>query len=165
LLKAFVVGILSCLLWIGCAATPKMHGPVAVAVWDLENLSISDAASADLGDILSGKILETVRQAAGYTVVERQQLQLALRELELGSSDLVDSATQLRIGRIVGAKEMIFGAYQVIGKQMRLDLRLVDVESGRILKAAEKTTPSSDISGWIQAATDAATALVTVNGE
>ena len=55
---------------------------------------------------------------------------------------------------------MIFGAYQVIADQMRLDLRMVDVETGRIIKTAEKTAGGGDLSGWLKAAEAAAKELI-----
>jgi curli biogenesis system outer membrane secretion channel CsgG len=114
----------------------------------------------DLGNLLSARIIETVQQAGGYTVVEREKLEIALRELNLGSSSLADPSTQLRIGRIAGARLMIFGAYQVVADQMRLDLRIVEVETGRIIKTAEKTAGGGDISGWLKAAEAAAKELI-----
>jgi curli biogenesis system outer membrane secretion channel CsgG len=113
----------------------------------------------DLGDLLSSRIIETVQQE-GYTTIEREKLEIALRELNLGSSSLADSSTQLRIGRIAGASRMIFGAYQVVGNQMRLDLRVVEVETGRILKSSEKTAGGGDLSGWLKAAEAAAKELI-----
>jgi curli biogenesis system outer membrane secretion channel CsgG len=113
----------------------------------------------DLGNLLAARIMETVQQG-GYQVVEREKLEIALRELNLGSSSLSDTSTRLRIGRIAGANRMIFGAYQVISDQMRLDLRMVDVETGRIIKTAERTAASSDLSGWLKAAESAAKELI-----
>jgi curli biogenesis system outer membrane secretion channel CsgG len=92
-------------------------------------------------------------------VVERERLLLALQELNLATTSLTDESTRLQIGRIVGAQLMIFGGYQVIVDKMRLDLRLVEVESGSILKAAEKTTSATDVSEWLRAAREAALEL------
>ncbi|MDX9787857.1 MAG: FlgO family outer membrane protein [Desulfobacterales bacterium] len=161
-----IMVVLVSLVSFSCATHQRASSPVpqerkpAIAVWDLENLSPLDPAQADLGDLLSAKIMETVRQNEQYTLVERQQLQLVLRELNLGSSSLADASTQLRIGKMVGARLMIFGAYQVIANQMRLDLRIVEVETGRILKATEKTVSSTDLAGWLTAAEAAAKEII-----
>lgn len=53
---------------------------------------------------------------------------------------------------------MVFGGYQSIGRQMRLDLRLVDVETGRVVKAVQRTT-TGDVTAWIEAAGEAAAEL------
>ena len=140
----------------GCATTTTKTGPETIAVWDLENLSVDDASGVDLGQLLTAGVMETVSNKGTYQVVERQQLLLVLEELNLGSSDLADETTRLRIGKIAGANQMIFGAYQVAGNIMRIDLRLVDVSTGKILRAAQKTTAKTGISAWLDAARSAA---------
>ena len=144
----------------GAARCVPSEKKPTIAVWDLEDLSPSGIAQMDLGNLLSARIMETVQQAGGYTVVEREKLEIALRELNLGSSSLADASTRLRIGRIAGARLMIFGAYQVVADQMRLDLRIVEVETGRIIKTAEKTAGGGDLSGWLKAAEAAAKELI-----
>lgn len=143
----------------GCATPPTQTGPATVAVWDLENLSLDMTSGVDLGQILSAGVMETIRDKGSYQVVERQQLLLVLEELNLGSSDLADENTRLRIGKIAGAQQMVFGAYQVIGDTVRIDLRLVDVSTGKIVRAAQKTTTGAGISIWLDAARNAADEL------
>jgi TolB-like protein len=143
-----------------CATKPVSYEEDAtVAAWDLEDLSPMESGHADLGQLLSAKVIETLKETGRHTVVERERLLLALEELSLGTTSLVDETTRLRIGRIVGARLMVFGAYQVIADKMRLDLRLVEVETGSILKAAQKTTSAADLSGWLRAAREATTEL------
>ena len=164
-MKQSVLATVICFLLYGCAAAPVAPPAVPsdkkpiIAVWDLEDLSPLGIAQMDLGNLLSARIMETVQQAGG-TVVEREKLEIALRELNLGSSSLADTSTRLRIGRIAGARLMIFGAYQVVADQMRLDLRIVDVETGRIIKTAEKSAGGGDISGWLKAAETATKELI-----
>ncbi len=135
-----------------CATRPGLYERATVAVWDLENLSPLDAAWPDLGELLSAKVIETVKETGDYTVVERQRLVLALEELGMGTTSLVDETTQLRLGKLVGARLMVFGGYQIIGGEMRLDLRLVEVETGRILRAAQRIASATDLSEWLEAA-------------
>ena len=56
---------------------------------------------------------------------------------------------------LVGARLMVFGGYQVFGGQMRIDLRLVEVESGKVLKAVHKIATSGELSAWMDAAGNA----------
>jgi curli biogenesis system outer membrane secretion channel CsgG len=148
------------LLFVSCSTGPVAYKEgTTIAVWDLENLTPSESVQHDLGGLLSAKVIETINKTGKYTVVERERLLLALEELNLGTTSLVDESTRLRIGRIVGAQLMAFGAYQVIADQMRLDLRLVEVETGKILGAAQETTPSTDISGCLKATEEATAGL------
>ena len=136
-----------------CATKPGLYESGAtVAVWDLENLSPLDAVQPDIGELLSAKVIETLKETGDYTVVERERLVLALEELGLGTTSLVDETTRLRLGKLVGARLMVFGCYQIIEGEMRLDLRLVEVETGRILKAAHKIVSATDLSEWLEAA-------------
>ena len=138
-----------------CAPTPhavvSARGPV-VAVWDLEDVGPLTKASPVLGELLSSEILETIKQKGTYTVVERERLQLVLEELKLGTTSLVDESTRLRLGKLVGATLMVFGGYQAIGDTVRLDVRLVEVESGRTIKAVFKTAPAANVPELLKAA-------------
>ena len=142
----------------GTAPTTDLSSGGAVAVWDLEDVSPMGAARPDLAEFISARVLETLK-TQGVEVVERQKLLSVLKELSLGESELADPETQLRIGRLSGAKQMIFGGYQVIGKSMRIDLRLVDVETGRVLTATKETVEGSNLDGWLAAAEEAARKL------
>jgi curli biogenesis system outer membrane secretion channel CsgG len=132
----------------------------AVAVWDLENLNPAETIGPDMGELLAAEVIETLNESGAFQVVERERLILVLEELSLGSSALVDEATRLKIGRIVGARFMVFGGYFVLGNMMRLDLRLVEVETGRVVKAAQKTASAGDLAGWLRIAGQAAGELL-----
>ena len=145
----------------GCTSAPCMDQQTsAVAVWDLENLNPDEAIGTGMGELLAAKVIETLNESSTFQVVERERLILALEELTRGSTSMVDESTRLKIGRIVGARFMVFGGYFVLGGMIRLDLRLVEVETGRVVKAAQKTTSAGDLSGWLKAARQAAEELI-----
>jgi curli biogenesis system outer membrane secretion channel CsgG len=121
---------------------------------------VSPRARDGMGEVLAGQIAARLGQAGRYKVVERQQLIKALEELNIGSSELADAQTRLRLGGMLGARQMVFGAFQAVGPMLRLDLRRVDVASGRILSTATATANIQDISGWLQAADQAAAELI-----
>lgn len=130
-----------------------------MAVWDMTYSGPAHAPEAEWGELLSSAVIETFQADDRYEVVERQQLLLALEELRLGSSDLVDDSTRLRLGEIVGARFMVFGSYFILGNTMRLDMRLVRVDTGRIITAAEQTVQGVDLMKAMAAAKAAAQAL------
>ena len=142
-----------------CATVPeRTEQQASVAVWEIEDLS-PGGNRLDIGELFSARIMEVLKSKGDYTVVERTRILRVLEELRLGSSALADEQTRLRVGRLVGARFMVFGGYLVIGGNMRLDLRLVEVETGKVLKAVQKTASSNDISGWLDAAGKAAAEL------
>lgn len=138
-----------------CATPPQAvvseRRPV-VAVWDLEDVGPLPKAAPVLGELLSSEILETIKQKGTYTVVERERLRLVLEELKLGTTALVDESTRLRLGKLVGATLMVFGGYQAIGDTVRLDVRLIEVESGKTIKAVFKTSPAANVPELLKAA-------------
>jgi hypothetical protein len=153
-----LVGVMLC----ACAATSggRTAGPVSLAAWDPEPLGPMSTSQEAMGKILAAQIIDRFSQSPRYEVVERENLLKVLEEQHLGSSELADEQTRLRLGRIIGCREMIFGAYQVIGETMRLDIRLVEVSSAKVLKTAVGTAPAAGVGQWIQAADQAATELI-----
>ena len=146
---------------ISCTSTSLfIDRGATIAVWDLDDLSPASAAQTSLGDLLSNQVIETLIARGDYAIIEREQLLLALNELQLGTTDLVDERSRLRLGKLLGARAMVFGAYQIIGDMMRLDLRLVEVETGKVIKAIQKMAPKKYIPDWLKAAREAAQELL-----
>lgn len=149
---------LFCCWLAGCASTPSGPPAGAVAVWDLDDLGVA-TGEPGLGEVAGGAVIETLKNR-GYPVVERQRLLLLLDELNLGSGALADETTRLRLGRLSGARRMVFGGYQGFGAQVRVDLRLVDVETGKVVRAARGTASAAGLRATLDAVSQAAEALV-----
>jgi curli biogenesis system outer membrane secretion channel CsgG len=144
------------LFLLSCATGPAPDDlRKGAAVWDLEDVS-PGGGRPDIGEIMSARVIEVLQNKGEYTVVERTRLIRVLEELRLGSSTLADEETRLRVGRLVGARFMVFGGYQIIGGVIRVDIRLVEVETGKVLRAVQKTSASRDLSGWLDVAGKAA---------
>lgn len=156
------VSALLLLLLAGCASTDTppppggQPGNTVVAIWDLDNLSPQPDSVPDLGEIMAAKVIEIFKRSPVITIVEREKLLLALEELNLGSSEVVDESTRLRLGRLVQAQQMVFGSYMVIEDMVRIDLRLVDVETGVVTRTAQKMAVSGDLDSWFAATEEAA---------
>ncbi len=131
-----------------------------MAIWDVEGLGGSEADMADLGEFIAAKVMEVFGDSGQYSVVEREKLLLALEELQLGTTELVDESTRLRLGRLLKARYMVFGGYFLVGDTMRLDLRLVEVDTGAIIRASSRETAADNLQGWIKAAEVAAQELL-----
>ena len=152
--------VLFIVFFAGCATEPKIYvcdKETSIAVWNIENFSPVSDVHPDLGGLLSTKAIETLREIGDFNVVERERLTDVLEELNLGTMDLVDESTRLRLGKLVGANLMIFGAYQVIADNMRLDLRLVEVKTGKIINASGKIVEAGNLEGWLKAVEEAIT--------
>ena len=71
---------------------------------------------------------------SGLRLVERGRLQELLNEQDLGAAGRVDASTAAQIGRLIGARYMIMGSFVDWYGDFRLDARVVDVETGEIIK-------------------------------
>ena len=70
-------------------------------------------------------------------VVDRSDINALLAEQDLGASGRVDAATAARIGQIVGAKYVVAGGFVDLFGDMRLDIRIVNVETSEIVSVAK----------------------------
>jgi hypothetical protein len=123
-----------------------------IVVWDFEITSPSGIVKMD--PFLSGKIIQNVIKEGHYDVITRDRLLLLLKELNLDTSLLVDESTRLKLGKIVGAKLMVFGeVVEIIGNRMLIHLRLVEVETAKILTTVERyyDIAPSDLSEMLKA--------------
>jgi TolB-like protein len=160
LLKWWWLPVLVCACAAGPSGRPAPNTRWSVAVLDFENLSPLDTAGADLSELLTAKAVETIEAAGRYDVIERRRLAMVLAELNLGTSALADRRTQLKLGAITGVRLMVFGSYQVIENQLRLDVRLVDVESGRVINAVSHVAEQHSLPGWLDTSARSITALM-----
>ncbi|AGF79219.1 Curli production assembly/transport component CsgG [Desulfocapsa sulfexigens DSM 10523] len=139
--------------------TPEYFGSGSVvAVWNLENYSVTENQILDdMQEFLTAKVAETLKESGECIVVEREKLVLALEELSLGSSVLVDETSRLEVGRLLGAQFMVFGGFQQVGEQLRIDLRLIEVASGAVVRTGVHTIRADNVSALL-AAVEAVTA-------
>ncbi len=69
-------------------------------------------------------------------VVERAQLQQILQEQNLGREGRVDPSTLVQMGRLIGARYMVTGTLFDLRGQVRVDIRIFDVETSQILRTS-----------------------------
>lgn len=129
------------MVWAGSAGLVNAE-PLGVAVWTFENNSLIASDEVDhLRQILPDLLLADLSHYPTLQLVDRQNLVKALEEQKLGGSELVSAADRLELGRIVGASAMVFGSYIVVDDQIRIDIRLVDVETS-LTKLSKATITS-----------------------
>ena len=83
---------------------------------------------------IAGMLISELAANPAARVVEREQIQSVLDEQHLGTSGQVDPQTAARIGKLVGARYMITGTFIDFYGDFRVDLRLVNGETGEIMK-------------------------------
>ena len=107
-----------------------------VAVLPLQQ-GAGGTAYEGLGRALAGMLTSDLSVAPGLTLVERAQLDALTTELALAESSFLDPATAQKLGKGLGAEFVVVGGYSVVGDTFLLDARLVRVESGTVVRAAD----------------------------
>jgi curli biogenesis system outer membrane secretion channel CsgG len=77
-------------------------------------------------------------------LVERSRLEALLEEQKLGQTGKLDRATSARVGKLLGARLMVLGGFFDMGTALRVDARVVDVETGKIVGAVGATGKNDD---------------------
>lgn len=89
--------------------------------------------------------LQAALAAKGIQVVDRALLDKLLSELRLGSSELADPDTQLKLGRILAARLTAAGSVRNAENQGQASMRLIDTETtGIALSVSEKMAGAPD---------------------
>lgn len=109
------------------------NGQRSTTVLDFTNL---DGSTTDLGRLLTTEFSTKLVSLGGtVSVVDRQNLQFLLKEHNLSVDGLIDPRTRRELGNLIGIDAIIAGTLVAVGKEIRLNLRAVGVETGRILAA------------------------------
>jgi len=73
----------------------------------------------------------------GMTVVEREKINQVLEELGESFSGMIDFSTAAEIGKMLGVEAIVVGTVADMGNSVDLRARLVDVEKGAAITAAQ----------------------------
>jgi len=82
-------------------------------------------------------ILYTNLIQRGMTVVEREKMEQVLNELGKSFIGMIDSSTAAEIGKMLGVEAIVVGTVADMGNSVDLRTRLVDVEEGAAITAAQ----------------------------
>jgi TolB-like protein len=123
-----------------------------VAVLYFDNNSIGrdardyDGVGKGMAELLTNDLLANPR----VTVVERERVQALIVEQNLTSQKTIDPATAVRLGKIIGAQYMIYGAFMSDGRgQIVLTAKTVNVETSQISNPTRVTARGDDVLGMI----------------
>ena len=127
------------------AATVYHQTPKTLAILPFENNSVTDPElyhplTKGLSAMLITDLENNIRP---FKLIERDKIQALLKEIALSQSGTIDQSTAIKAGKILGAQATTFGSFMILGKQVRIDARIVKVETSEVLMA-ESILGSSD---------------------
>ena len=116
-----------------------------VAVVDFTNIK-KDPALDYLVKGIPESIITYLGKSGKLEIVERSRLEAALREMQLTMSGIVDEQTAVEVGKAVGANAIMVGSFLQIGNLIRINTRLIDVKTSRVIAAEQvQGTPGEEI--------------------
>ena len=120
------------------AAPPPAPAPArkTVAVLNFDNNSGS-AEYDPLGKGLAAMMISDLAGVEAIQLVERERLQELTAEMERQQTKYFDPATATQVGRFAGAEYVVAGAVFALEPRIRIDTRVIRVQTGEIVKAAE----------------------------
>lgn len=125
------------LLFVMISLSSKAFAQASViAIWPIEFSAVMSLSNHDkqveIEQLVPALIADELI-SAGIEVVEREKLLEIISEQNLGSSELVDESSRIALGRIIGAKLMLFGNFIEVGPSWQLAHRVVDTETGKVM--------------------------------
>lgn len=108
---------------------------IPVAILSLETKGgISKSEAGTLTDRLRSELV----MLGYYDVIERGRMQSILDEQGFSMTGCVSSECAIEAGKLLGVRLMITGDVGKIGNVLTIDVRMIDVTTGRITKAIQK---------------------------
>ena len=104
-------------------------GPPLLAVLCFRNIT-ANGEDAWLGTGVAETVTAELRAAPGIVVAARDRVQETLRRLGVGEEG-IDEQTALRVGREIGARFVVAGAFQRQAEAVRVTAAVLDVASGQ----------------------------------
>jgi uncharacterized caspase-like protein len=105
---------------------------MALSVLPFQDQTPPGAAGRIGLEVLAQQELIRELQSRGFTVVERRLLDKVLAEVKLGSSELADQDTQIRLGRVLAARLIVSGSLVATGSGVAASVRAIDSETTQL---------------------------------
>ena len=112
-----------------------------IAIMPFDNFSTGEYQEklGALGKGLADFFALDFTKISSFTVVERDKIEFIMKEIELQKSGAVDKAAAVQVGKILGAKYMVFGSItQLDYSNARMVVRVVSVETSEIIAQADR---------------------------
>ena len=110
-----------------------------VGVMDLGAFAVSLQDVSALGPVMANMITTELSERPEVRPVDRMVIQelLERHQVSIGATGASDEAA-VRIGRLIGAHYMVLGGVVIEPRGARVDLRMVEVETGSVVRSIKE---------------------------
>lgn len=91
----------------------------------------SETAGPDIRIALADMAVNRLLKQERFKLIERSRIELVLKEQGLQQTGVVDERTAVRLGKLLGASALLIGSFIESKEKIRVDARIVAVESGK----------------------------------
>ncbi|MEP6689794.1 MAG: CsgG/HfaB family protein [Gemmatimonadaceae bacterium] len=92
-----------------------------------------------IGKGIASMMITDLSSVQEIQLVERDHLQELIKEMDRQGTKYFDSSTAVKVGRLAGAEYVVAGAVNALQPKIRLDTRVIRVQTGEIVKTAQVT--------------------------
>ncbi len=139
--KSFIPAIILLILSL-LSGDIHSQDPYVLAVIDFRN-STGESKNDYLGEAVPEILATNLARSDKITVLERNRVKKVLKESGLIMSGVTEGDLS-KIGKLLSAKQLVSGSIIKIGKNFRIDVRVTDTGSGKIVAAEKKRCGTAD---------------------
>jgi hypothetical protein len=133
--------VVSGIIFIYAGSVFSLETKTAAAVLDLEaKEGVSVGLASTISDYLRTQLVNTNK----FTIVTRENMESILREQKLQLSGCTSQECIVEMGQLLGVHKMFTGSIGKVGTIFLVNLKIIDVQSGRIEKAESSEESRSE---------------------
>ncbi len=114
------------------------ENPLVVALLDFDNVG-QEAQDGALGRIVAENLVTEAVSDKVFEIVERKKLKLLLDEQEIGRPDEYNVQLLDKIKELTGADAVFTGSVFKLGKDLDINIRIIDIKTALTLAAANRS--------------------------
>ncbi|HEU4763341.1 MAG TPA: CsgG/HfaB family protein [Gemmatimonadales bacterium] len=137
-MKRLTLALLALCLAAPAARAQQQDTRPGIAVLPFENGGSYGRDKEDFAALQNGIpafLINDLQANPAARVVDRSVINKVLDEQNLAKDGRVDAATAAKVGKLVGARYMVTGTFIDLYGDFRLTARIIDVETGEIIKS------------------------------
>lgn len=93
---------------------------------------------------ITDMLITDLSKVEGLVIVEREKLEELIGEIKLGQSSYFNQETAQKLGKGLGAEAILTGAFFIMDDKLRIDARLIEVETSEVIFAEQVSGSTND---------------------
>ncbi|MEP6687084.1 MAG: CsgG/HfaB family protein [Gemmatimonadales bacterium] len=143
-MRGSALGTMLATAWAITAPLQAQTGQAAVVVLPFENTGSygQDKENFDALEVgLPAVLASTLSAHPGLRTLDRGAVKAAMDKSQIGTSRRIDAASATQVAKAAGARYVVTGSFADFYGKFRINARVVDGESGEILKVVSNDDP------------------------